>query len=161
PEQIRLLTYTALSSGCRGLGFWSDRFLADSHQGRDRLLEMALLNQEIQQLEPLLVAAEQPSWIETSEPGVKAAVVRIDTPGLKAILVMPIWVGFGAQFVPGQAAKANVEIIVPQVPIGTQPWEVSPGDVQALKQERVAGGTKITIPEFGQTAAVVFTADNG
>src|SRR5262249_19767257 len=51
PEQIRLLTYTALSSGCRGLGFWSDRFLADSHQGRDRLLELALLNQEIQLLE--------------------------------------------------------------------------------------------------------------
>src|SRR5262249_43823035 len=42
PEQIRLLTYTALASGCRGLGFWSDRFLADSHQGRDRLLALAL-----------------------------------------------------------------------------------------------------------------------
>src|SRR5262249_23245323 len=28
PEQIRLLTYTALGVGCRGLGFWSDRFLA-------------------------------------------------------------------------------------------------------------------------------------
>src|SRR5262249_48642099 len=27
PEQIRLLTYTAVASGCRGLGFWSDRFL--------------------------------------------------------------------------------------------------------------------------------------
>src|SRR5205807_413102 len=38
PEQIRLLTYTALASGCRGLAFYSDRFLADSHQGRDRLL---------------------------------------------------------------------------------------------------------------------------
>src|SRR5262249_47156913 len=31
PEQIRLLAYNALASGCRGLGFWSDRFLADSH----------------------------------------------------------------------------------------------------------------------------------
>ena len=40
PEQIRLLTYTALAAGCQGLGFWSDRFLADSHQGRDRLLEL-------------------------------------------------------------------------------------------------------------------------
>ena len=27
PEQIRLLTYTALGSGCKGLGSWSDRFL--------------------------------------------------------------------------------------------------------------------------------------
>src|SRR5205085_1343748 len=39
-EQVRLLTYLALSAGCRGLGFWSDRFLADSHQGRDRLLTL-------------------------------------------------------------------------------------------------------------------------
>jgi hypothetical protein len=46
PEQIRLLTYLAMASGCRGLGFWSDRFLEDSHQGRDRWLMMALLNQK-------------------------------------------------------------------------------------------------------------------
>ena len=60
PEQIRLLTYTALGAGCRGLGFWSDRFLADSHTGRDRLLQLALLNQELQMLEPLLVTAQPP-----------------------------------------------------------------------------------------------------
>jgi hypothetical protein len=157
PEQIRLLTYTALAAGSRGLGFWSDRFLADSHQGRDRLLEMALLNQEIQMLEPLLVAAELPTWVETNSADVKAAVFHTE----KAILVLPVWVGFGAQFVPGQAAKGNLTVVVPQVPNGTQAWEVSPGDVHTLKQERVAGGTKITLPEFGQTAAVVFTADNG
>ena len=34
---------------------WSDRFLADSHQGTDRLLELALLNQELRMLEPLLL----------------------------------------------------------------------------------------------------------
>ncbi len=157
PEQVRLLTYTALAGGAKGLGFWSDRFLADSHQGRDRLLEMALLNQEIQMLEPLLVAAEQPVWVETNVPEVRAAVFRTE----KAVLVLPVWVGFGAQFVPGQAAKAKLTVVVPQVPVGTQAWQVSPGDVRSLVQERVAGGTKITLPEFAQTAAVVFTADNG
>ena len=45
PEQIRLLTYIAVGSGCRGLGFWSDRFLADSHTGQDRLLTLAPLKQ--------------------------------------------------------------------------------------------------------------------
>src|SRR5262249_2304107 len=34
PEQIRLLSYCALAAGYRGLAFWSDRYLADSHQGR-------------------------------------------------------------------------------------------------------------------------------
>jgi hypothetical protein len=157
-EHIRLLTYTALSVGCRGLGFWSDRFLADSHQGRDRLLAVALLNLEVQMLEPLLLSVvEPPGWIETSVPEVKAAVLRSE----KGVLVLPMWLGKGAQFVPGQSAAVNLTLVVPQVPVGTQAWEVSPGEVRSLRTERVVGGTRVTIPEFGLTAAVVFTADNG
>src|SRR5262249_32094484 len=72
PEQIRLLTYLALSAGYRGLGFWSDRFLANSHQGRDRLLMMALLNQEMEMLEPLLTTADKLIWISTRHQEVKA-----------------------------------------------------------------------------------------
>jgi hypothetical protein len=162
PEQIRLLTYIALSAGCRGLGYWSDRFLADSHYGRDRLLMMGLLNQELRMLEPLLVTADEPgtddsSWIGTSNENIKAAVLRT----AKGLLVLPIWVGKGAQFVPGQSAIANLTLTIPQVPIGTQAWEVSPAEVRCLRQERVIGGTKITIPEFGLTTAIVFTSDNG
>jgi hypothetical protein len=155
PEQIRLLTYTALTAGYHGLGFWSDRFLADSHAGRDRLLQMALLNLELQMLEPLLVSARTPLWVNTSSGDVKAAVMRTDY----GVLCLPVWVGKGSQFVPGQAAAGNLSIVVPQVPSGTQPWLVSPGEVRTLRSERVVGGTKITIPEFGLTAAVVFTGD--
>jgi hypothetical protein len=157
PEQIRLLTYTALAAGCRGLGFWSDRFLADSHQGRDRLLTLALLNLELQMLEPLLVSAFPPRWVPTSQPDVQAAVLRTEHEGL---LVLPIWMGKGAQFVPGQGAASKLTIVVPEVPAGTQAWEVSPAEVRSLQTERVVGGTKVTLPEFGLTAAVVFTADN-
>src|SRR5262249_38800930 len=156
PEQIRLLTYLALAAGCRGLGFWSDRFLADSHQGRDPLLTVALLNLELKMLEPFLVAAaEEPTWIDTSDGHVKAAVLRTE----RGILVLPIWMGKGAQFVPGQAAVSKLSITVPQVPASMQAWEISPGQVHALKVERTTGGTKITLPEFGLTAAVVFTGD--
>jgi hypothetical protein len=157
PEQIRLLTYTALAAGCRGLAFWSDRFLADSHQGRDRLLTLALLNLELQMLEPLLVSALPPRWVDSSLPEVKAAVFHTE----RGILALPIWVGKGAQFVPGQAAATRLSIIVPEVPIGTQAWEVSPVEVRSLQMERVIGGTRITLPEFGLTATVVFTSDNG
>jgi hypothetical protein len=157
PEQVRLLTYVALAAGCRGLGFWSDRFLADSHQGRDRLLETALLNLELKMLEPILVTSiGDPTWIDTSEPEVKAAVLRTNT----GLLVLPMWLGRGAQYVPGQSAKVNLKLTVPQAPAGTQPWEVTPGLVRSLYPERVPGGVQITIPEFGLTTAVVFTADN-
>lgn len=155
-EQIRLLAYTALATGYKGLGFWSDRWLADSHWGRDRLLCCALLNQELDMLEPYLVQVDDPpQWIDTSVPEVKAAVLR--TP--KGVVVLPIWLGKGAQFVPGQAAFGKLSVVVPQVPQSMQAWEVNPADVRSLRSERVVGGTKITLPEFGLTAAVVFTAD--
>jgi hypothetical protein len=156
PEQIRLLTYTALGAGCRGLGFWSDRFLADSHQGRDRLLCLALLNQEIAMIEPLLVTADGPGqWVDTSHPEVKAAVMRT----ARGVLVLPAWLGGWAQFVPGQEATSTLSIVVPQVPQGAQAWEVTPGEVRALRVERVLGGTKVIVPEFGLTTAIVFTSD--
>ena len=156
PEQIRLLTYTALAAGCRGLGFWTDQFTADV-QGRDRLLQLAILNQELQMLEPLLVTAETPQWIDTSMPEVKAAVMRTD----HGVLVLPIWVGPGSQLVPPQAAAVNLTITVPQVPNGVQAWEVSPAEVRSLRAERVVGGVKVILPEFGLTSAIVFTSDSG
>jgi hypothetical protein len=158
PEQIRLLTYCALTAGIKGLAFWSDRFLADSHQGRDRLLALAILNQELRMLEPLLLTmdTDHPTWIDTSIPDVKAAVLRCE----KGLLVLPIWMGRGSQFVPGQAAVSRLSLVVPQAPAGTQAWEVSPSEVRSLRQERVVGGTRIELPEFGLTAAIVFSADN-
>jgi hypothetical protein len=156
PEHVRLLTYTALAAGCKGVSFWSDRFLADSHQGRDRLLACALLNEEMEMLEPLLVTADgPPQWIDTSVPDVKAAVIRT----AKGLLVIPIWQGGGAQFVPGQAAVRKLALVVPQAPQSTQVLEVTPADVRPLRPERIAGGTKITIPEFGLTSIVIFTSD--
>jgi hypothetical protein len=156
PEQIRLLAYSALASGCRGLAYWSDRFLADSHQGRDRLLECALLNQEMDMLEQMLVTAEDaPQWIDTSVIDIKAAVLRCN----QGVLVIPIWQGKFSQFVPGQASVAKLVLTVPQVPKTSQAWEVSPGDVRGLKTERVDKGLRITLPEFGLTSMVVFTSD--
>jgi hypothetical protein len=155
PEQIRLMTYIALSAGYRGLGFWSDRFLANTHDGRDRLLMMALLNQELEMLAPMLASARDITWINTRHPEIKAAVLRYDG----GSLVLPIWIGSGSQFVPGQLATNNLEIIVPGAPQEAQAWEVSPGDVRSLAAQRVAGGLKVTLPEFGLTAAILLTAD--
>jgi hypothetical protein len=154
PEQIRLLTYNALAAGCRGVAFWSDRFLADTHQGRDRLLALALLNQELQMLEPLLLTAEAPIWVDTSIGEVKAAVMRTQY----GILVLPVWLGSGAQFVPGQSAASKLTVVVPEVPAGRQAWEISPANVRSLQTERVPGGWKVTVPEFGLTCAILFSA---
>ncbi len=158
PEQIRLLTYAALAAGCKGIAFWSDQFLADSHQGRDRLLMLALLNQELQMLEPLLTTVRTaPLWIDTSVGEVKAAVLRCD----QGVLVLPIWFGQGSQFVPGQSATRELKMTVPAVPVGSQAWLLSPASVDSVKTNRVIGGTEVTLRSFGLTAAVLFTSDLG
>jgi hypothetical protein len=159
PEQIRLLAYAAVGCGYKGLGFWSDRFLADSHTGRDRLLGLALLNLELQMLEPLLVdVKEQPAeWIGTNRGDVKAAVLRSD----RGVLVLPIWMGDGGQFVPGHGATPGLQITVPQVPADCQAWEVTPGRLQSYPCKRVLGGTQVTLHDFSLTSALVFTSDLG
>src|SRR6185312_336402 len=53
PEQLRLMTYTALASGYRGLAFRGDADLTRG-AGRALLLEMAMLNAEIDLCETIL-----------------------------------------------------------------------------------------------------------
>lgn len=155
-EHIRLLTYTALAAGVKGLGFWSDRFLDEDHKGGDRLLGCALLNMELDMLEPFLVSLDDPPQIiDSNVPDVKGAVMRT----AKGVVVLPIWMGKGSQFVPGQSSAGKVTLRVPHVPGSMQAWEVTPADVRSLKAERKTGGTDVTLPEFGLTSIIVFTSD--
>jgi hypothetical protein len=78
----------------------------------------------------------------------------------RGVLVLPTWVGPSSQLVPGQAALHNLSLVVP-VPQHMEAWEVTPGEIRKVdKSERVLGGTRITLNEFGLTTAIVCTADN-
>src|SRR5262249_45377537 len=70
PDQLRLLTYSALASGCRGLGFWADRTLGLPGPGREGLLQLGLLILEFQFAEPYFAAAGSTTTIsvETTVP---------------------------------------------------------------------------------------------
>ncbi len=159
PEQVRLLTYLSVAAGCRGLGFWSDRFLADSHSGRDRLQGMAILNAELEMLTPILTAPRQTDvqWLGTDNPNVQAALIRTS----RGALLLPIWVGTGCQCVPPQGALPSLKILVPLVEDGADPWRISPAGVECLRNscKKVTGGTELTISEFDLVAPVVFTSD--
>jgi len=159
PEQIRILTYLSLAAGHKGLGFWSDKYLDNLTHGRDRMLELALLNTEIDMLKPVLFAAESPArWIGTSDPNVQAAVLA----GPRETLVLPVWLGYGSQYTPSQAAIPALSVTVPNIPDGATPWLVTPAGITEIKAvERVHGGTRILLTEFDTTAAVVFTSDLG
>jgi len=158
PEQVRVMAYIALACGCRGIGFWSDRFLADSHQGRDRLQGMALLNAEIDMLSPVVLAArERTQWLDTSNGNVKAALMR----GERGAVLLPIWFGPGTQFVPDQGAIPALTIVVPLIHDGADPWRISPAGVECLSHQtkKVPGGTELIINEFDLVCPIVFTSD--
>ena len=59
PEQIRMQAYAALAAGYRALGFRADSEIT-SESGQPRLMEMALLNAELEIVEPILARGAEP-----------------------------------------------------------------------------------------------------
>ena len=59
PEQLRLMTYMALSAGYRGLGYLGDADLTRP-AGQSLLIEMAFLNEEIDLVESVLARSADP-----------------------------------------------------------------------------------------------------
>jgi hypothetical protein len=199
PDQLRLLTYSALAAGYRGVGFWADETLGQAETGRSRLLELGLLNLELQLLEPYFASAGSATTVSVDAspvvvkrgpgtdphevPGsfgrnrgfsggfarmpklsasansdrdeVQATLIRSD----RGLVVIPIWYGAGAQYVPGQLATNDLSVVVPGVPDAAQAWHVTPASIQMVKRERVAGGTRLTLPEFDLTAMVLLSSE--
>jgi hypothetical protein len=158
PEQIRVLTYLALATGCRGLGFWSDKFLAkDTHNGRDRMLELAQLNAEIDILSPVLFSNDAPAvWTYTSDGRVQAAIIR----GPKDIVVMPVFIGDNMQYTPPVAALTSLRVTVPYVPEGSMAWRITAAGIEPIAEiNRRPNGWELVIPEFDTACAIVISTD--
>jgi hypothetical protein len=155
PAQIRLMSALALSAGYRGLSYWADASLNVDQLGKARRLELALLNQTFNLLEPFLATMQDVLWVKTKDPRVQAAVIRCDG----GFVVLPIWTQPGSQFVTGPCHVKNLELVIPGLPIDMQVYEVVPGDVRAAHHQRAAGGVRVTLPEFAVTTALLCTND--
>lgn len=155
PGQIRLMSFLALSAGYRGLGFWADASLNDEKLGKARKLELALLNQHFNLLEPFLATMQDIVWINTRDPRIHCAVARCEG----GFLVLPIWTTPENQFVMGPSHVKHLQLVIPGVPIDSQVYEVVPGDLRALHHRRAAGGVEVVIPEFSICTALLCTND--
>ena len=70
-EQVRLLVYTAIAAGSRGLLFLSDSSLeAQDDQTRQRVLGLQLLNRELAIVEPVLAGGskDEVATVESNQP---------------------------------------------------------------------------------------------
>jgi hypothetical protein len=186
PAQLRLMTYLALSSGYRGLGFLGDSSLTRT-TGAGRLLwiEMSLLNLEIDLCEQILAVNDakirdygvydpetplipsnaiqipqgrRPQAVKepSPRPGMKAAAIPLRD-RKGALLLVADYAG-SAQFQPTQLASDEVTVTL-ALPEGAQAFEIAPGGVKVLPRERVAVGTRITLKEFDTTSLVLCTSD--
>jgi hypothetical protein len=197
PEQLRLEVFAALAAGCRGIGFWTHSSLEEDRPGGlERRLMLALLNMELELLEPLLatgsISGQAPFTVQ-APPGrnlkgagsplaggkgskayeallndrenrqrhldqlkrdLEATMIRSNEFGT---LVLPVWYADEAQYVPGQMAANDAEIVVPGVSASARFWEISTTAIDEVKCDRVTGGKQVTLKRIDVTAAVLGT----
>jgi len=156
PEQIRLLAYTAVASGSRGLVFVSDSPLdASDPETRQRATALELLNLELELLEPWAAAGSFVAAAESNMPEVSGAVLRTE----HARLLLPIWSAPGSQCVPPQSATNALTLVAPGVPEASNAYELTAQGMQSLRHKRVTGGVSVTLDEFGLTTQVLLAHD--
>ncbi len=185
PTQLRIMTYMALASGYRGLGFKGDADLTRSGgAGRALWIEMSFLNLEIDLVEQILAQNEakirdysvydpapplvpsnatqlgqrRPAPVKELSPRwglVASAVPLLDRKG--SLLLVADYTG-ATQYQPPQLS-INEITITPALPEGAQAFEISPGDVKVLNVERTPGGRQITVKEFDTTSMILCTGD--
>lgn len=156
PEQIRLLAYTAVTAGSRGLVFVSDSPLdAPDPDTRQRAMSLQLLNLEMEVLEPWAAAGRLVATAQSTVPEVTGAVLRTD----RARLLLPLWYSKGAQYVPAQSAANSLTLVAPGIPETYNAYELTPHGAQPLRRSRVAGGLSVTLDEFGLTSQILLAQD--
>lgn len=155
-EQIRLLAYEALAAGVRGLVFSSRTSLADTNEAtRVRAATLHQLNLELELIDVWASAGNFVATVPGSEPDLSAALFQID----RGHLLLPMWSGQGAQYVPGQSSGVNVSFVVPGIPEAVDVYEIAPGGLRPLVRKRVAGGMKVTLDELNLTSLILLTQD--
>lgn len=155
-EQIRLTAYTAIAAGSRGLLFESRESLEKGDpMTLARATSLALLNMELELIRPWVAAGTLIDTVQGDQPDTAGAVFSYN----RSRLLVPIWIGPGAQLVPGQSAGNTISFVVP-VPESNQAYEITPGTLRPVKQrERVTRGVKVTLNEFSLSTLILFTED--
>lgn len=159
-EQIRLLVYTAISAGSRGLLFLSDTSLeAQDDQTRQRVLAMQLLNWELAVVEPLVAGGtkDELATAESNQPLVKGAVLR--DRASRARIFMPMWLAGGSQCVAPEAAAGKLQLTLFGVPESSRVFEVAGGRLEEPRHLSQPGGMQVTLEEFGLSALLFLAED--
>lgn len=155
-EQLQLLVYTAVAAGARGLVFESQQSLeGDDPPTKARRALLELLNLELELIEPWVSSGTLVTTLTSPDGEIRATLLQLQ----RSRLLLPLWLKRGAQYSTGQSASNGVSLIVPGVPDSNQAFEILPTSLRPVDHKRVAGGVRVTLPEFGLASAVLLTQD--
>ena len=187
PEQIRTAAYAAIAAGCRGICFKADGDLSQG-PGRIATIEMALLNEEFDLLEPILAdpdrtiralntynpdppkpppptlfqmntsAVTKTPTIKEMAPHPTIKAAAISTKDRRGTLLMVADYAQYAQYQPPQLAMNMLKLRVTAANDALA-YLIGPGGVKPLDMVRVPGGHDITLEDFGGTAIVLVTTN--
>lgn len=189
PEQVRLATYLALMAGYRGIAYRSDAELTrDAGRtllyemgllNAEIDLVEPLLARGADPIQFLSTYPPDPTNLHLAggsstlsglgkantnipkeyppHPSIRAA--SLSTRDGRTRLVLIADVAPGAQWQPGQLAFNDLKVVVPGAPASAQAFEVRLGGGRWLERDRVPGGVRFTLPEFGVATMVVLTTD--
>lgn len=155
--QIRLATWSALSAGARGLFFDSDTALDASDpatQIRAKTLEQ--LNLELDVIGPWAASALDVTPLSVSDARFSLVMLQTNT---RAKLLLLHAKEPQAGHVAGQGAANELGLVVAGLPESHEVFEFTPAGLRQLRRNRVAGGVRVMLPEFGLTTVLAAAPD--
>lgn len=153
-EQLRLMTYSAIMAGSRGLLFESNsRLDAPDQETEYRMKSLSLVNLELLQLEQWISRGDSFTTLPSNIPHVVGAVLGIPY----AQLLVPLCLEPQSQYVPGVLAERNVEFLVRGLPATYQCWSLTPDGLIPLPYKSRTGGVRVTLEELPLVSTIVMT----
>jgi hypothetical protein len=157
-DSLRLAVYQAFAAGVRGLEFASSsRLDAADNTTRIRALSLALLNMELELLEPWGAAGSLAMPISSRDPNLRGVVIAAEQTRMVVAMRCPKGSQYVAQPAPMQAAGAS--FVVTGVPESHDVYELTLAGMRRLRRDRITGGTSIAIEDFPLTALALISSD--
>lgn len=155
-EQLRLLTFTAVASGVRGICFRSQtRLDGQGASAQQRADTLRLINAELRLVEPWMAAGAYSGDVDVDDPQVRISALQTERARLLVV----------RRYLPNQqwllppTEKDRVSLIMPGTPSSTHAYRLSTLGMEPLIHKRVTGGTHIAIESAGVCSLIVLTQD--
>jgi hypothetical protein len=154
-EQLETLLQGACMAGVRGVLFQSSSSLSDTDIAtRNRAAELELINWRLQLMEPWLAGGKVVSRVKSADGTYDSIVMYVD----RSRLLLPVAAVAAPGAAPKRSASKDITFVVPGVSESSQGYLVTPVSMSAISPQRVAGGTRVTIPASA-SSLVVLTED--